>query len=177
MSDVLATLDGAREAAWAVLAREAASGGLAALATARTAGGGAARMVVLRGSDAKAGTLEIWTNGASEKLREIAAETRGELLFWQAENSLQIRASVTLSARKGDQSYWATLGDGSQLNYARAPVPGEQIDTPEALSPEPDPDLFTVLTAHVQAIDIVSLTHRPHRRAIIDDTGARWVAP
>ena len=177
MNDPLASLDGVQQAVWEMFAHAAASGGLVALATAREDGGAAARMVVLRGSDAINETLEIWTNRKSRKIDEIAKEARGEVLLWDGERQVQVRAAVTLSEQRGNAETWATLGNGSRLNYARAPAPGKSIDAPEAVSPAPDISLFSVLSAKVEALDVLSLADRPHRRAQIDADGARWVAP
>ena len=181
MNDLLATLDGLASAVWDLW--EGASGdaeapcGIAALATARKSGGGAARMVVLRAADRRVGTLEIWTNTASGKVDDIRADPEVELLFWLSGDQLQIRARGIVDMSQGSKSTWDELGSGSRLNYATSPAPGDKIDAPDAAAPEPDRAQFTILTLRVERIDVLSLAHRPHRRAIVDADGARWVAP
>mgnify|MGYP001804543725 CR=1 FL=1 len=63
---------------------------------------------------------------------------------------------------------------GSRKNYLRVSSPETPIGAGE---PEPDVANFGVLTMTVSRIDILSLAHVPHRRAVIDASGAQWIVP
>ena len=150
-----------------------------ALASARTGGCVAARMVILRGSDRAAPNMTIFTNAGSEKVTELRDEPRAEILLWDAGTSFQARLPVTVDMAAGSRELWEALSPGQQLNYVPTPPPGSAIEAPHV----PDasgPEAFLVLTARILSADILDLSDLPHKRAQFharDDFTGRWVAP
>ncbi len=151
-----------------------------ALATARAEGGAAVRTLVLRGADKSKRTLTFYTHLRSQKITQLADDPVAEVLLWDAQSQVQARFSVEIVVTPGSANLWRNLGSGSRLNYARDPIPGDEIPVPDASDPTPDPALFAVLTAHVRSIDILQLGTRPQLRACFrpeDDFTGQWVAP
>lgn len=181
MSELLRSLENANDAVWALWKQAVTTPGhaaaLFAFATQRESGGPAARMVVLRDVSKELHTLTVWTNAASMKTQELAKSPYAEALFWLPETQEQIRASLRIEQDTGNPEVWASLGNGSKQNYSAHPTPGSRLNSPEDYNPEPKREQFVVLTAHVEALDVLSLGHSPHRRAVIDKDGPRWVAP
>jgi pyridoxamine 5'-phosphate oxidase len=86
-----------------------------ALATARPDGTPSVRMVLLKGADAAG--FAFYTNRASRKARELAANPRAALLFHWDALGRQVRVEGAVSALSDDESaaYWATRPRGSRL--------------------------------------------------------------
>ena len=150
------------------------------LATQAEAGGGAARVVVLRGADSAAATLEIHTDAASAKMRDLATDPRATLLVWDARARLQIRLRATVLAAPGDAAAWARIPQPARRAYGGHPAPGTPIPAPDAFDPAPDPARFTVLTCTVEQIDALRLDDAMHRRALFrreDGWRGQWLAP
>lgn len=140
------------------------------------ADGGEARVVVLRGVDRAAGTLEIHTDAASSKVAELRANPNATLLIWDQKARLQIRLRVAASITEGDPKAWARVPDTARGVYGGTPPPGEPIATPEAHAPNPTPARFAVLTCRIHEIETLTLAE-PHRRARFRDAKAQWIAP
>ena len=149
------------------------------LATQRTGGGGAVRMVVLRAAERDALSLTYYTHAASGKVAELGAEAQAEVLLWDAATSFQARRAVEISMAKGGQDVWDSLSKGARLNYVPTLEPGQPIAAPRV--PEPaGPEAFVILSAKIIATDILDLSALPHRRAKFDAADAftgQWVAP
>ncbi len=182
MSKALDELDSLEEDVWAIWSRAAANGAqapgaLATLATTRLGGGSSARMIVLRGADPDAAALTFWTNRTSRKVEELTQEPRAALSFWLPEEQLQIRVIATITVADGSSEAWETLSMNGRLNYLALTEPDSQLSSPLDNSAEPDIKQFAIMKATVEQIDALSLAHRPHRRAICDNEGVRWVAP
>lgn len=150
-----------------------------ALATRRTDGGAAVRMVVLRELEQDAQTLTFYTHAASDKVAELAIDPQAEVLLWDASTSFQARLAVTVAAALGDTALWESFSNGARLNYVPTLEPGRAIEAPHV----PDtagPEAFVVLTAKIHSGDILDLSDLPHRRANFkagDDFTGQWVAP
>jgi pyridoxamine 5'-phosphate oxidase len=80
------------------------------LATVTPDGRPAARMVICRGVDARAGWLVFYTDRESEKGHELTAHPRAALVFHWAELERQVRVDgpVTLAPDADSDRYWAT---------------------------------------------------------------------
>jgi hypothetical protein len=178
MSDLAATLAGA----WATL--EAGVGDRAAAArhiVLATTGphGPEARLLVLRAADRAAGTLTLWTDAATAKAAELAADPRAALLVWDPEARLQIRLRARVALRPGTPEEWEALPASARALYGGTPAPGAPVAAPHAHRPSPDPARFTVLTATVLEVETLRLAE-PHERAIFrrtDGFAGTWLAP
>jgi pyridoxamine 5'-phosphate oxidase len=80
------------------------------LATVTADGRPAARMVICRGFDAKAGWLVFYTDRESDKGLELLARPHAALVFhWEAlERQVRISGPVTLTSTADSDRYWAT---------------------------------------------------------------------
>ncbi|MDJ1017468.1 MAG: pyridoxamine 5'-phosphate oxidase family protein [Paracoccaceae bacterium] len=181
MSDDFTSLPGTLDAVWARLeagVREAeAPARTIALATRPEAGGAAVRMVVLRRASRMLGEVEIYTHLASAKVADLRSDSRAQLLVWDPAAQFQIRLSVTVAIEDGPTEVWESLGPGARLNYATAPDPGEPVEDPTRLIPDPDPGLFLLLRARIEAIETLHLGTDCHRRARFAAPSATWLAP
>lgn len=179
MTDPFATLEGTLDQVWQRLGRGVADRRAPArhpvLATAG-AEGGEARVVVLRGLDRAAGTLEIHTDTASGKVADLRANPGATLLVWDEKAKLQIRLRVTIAIAEADPAAWARVPDTARGVYGGTPPPGTPITAPQDHAPAPDPARFAVLTARLREIETLHLG-TPHRRAMFRDGGATWLAP
>lgn len=166
------------------------------LATA-TPGGPSARVVVLRGVDASAGTVNFHTDCRSPKWHEIQADPRVSWVFYDAAASVQLRLAGTaevISAAKS-ASIWQALPDRSLRSYATLAAPGmERPDGGSALGPEWDGNVpprvasewaaanFSAIRVHISTIDFLSLRAAGHQRAAFKRDadgcwGASWLTP
>ncbi|PUB18445.1 pyridoxamine 5'-phosphate oxidase family protein [Yoonia sediminilitoris] len=140
-----------------------------------------ARTVVIRGADPEAGTVSVYTDIYSDKVRSLKANPRAALVIWDHRKSLQVRLSLQVTVRSGAsvRDLWEKVPDHSQLSYGVAPVPGHPIEERLAYQKRPDPDAFAVLDCEVLTIDAVYLG-RDHQRAIYsrsDDWVGQWLSP
>lgn len=138
--------------------------------------GGEARMVVLRGADRATGCLEVHTDAASAKVKELRANPNATLLIWDQKARLQIRLRVTITIKEGDAGAWSRVPDTARGVYGGTPPPGARIETPSDHAPNPTPERFAVLTCRIVEIETLTLD-TPHRRARFCDGSAQWIAP
>lgn len=138
--------------------------------------GAEARMVVLRGADRAARTLEIHTDAASAKVAELKANPKATLLIWDQLTDLQIRIRVNVTVKIGEPYSWARVPTAARDVYGGAPTPGQPIDDPTDFSPSPDVTRFAVLTCQIREIETLELAS-PHRRARFRDATQGWIAP
>jgi hypothetical protein len=178
MSDLAATL----AAAWDTL--EAGVGNRTAparhIVLASTGPNGPeARLLVLRATDRNAGTLTLWTDAATAKAAELAADPRAALLVWDPDARLQIRLRARVALRPGTPTEWDALPPSARALYGGAPAPGAPVAAPDAHRATPDPARFMVLTATVLELETLRLAD-PHERAIFrrpDGFAGAWLAP
>ena len=80
------------------------------LATVTPDGRAAARMVICRGFDVKAGWLVFYTDRESEKGRDLERHPQAALVFhWEAlERQIRVDGPVTLAPDVDSDRYWAT---------------------------------------------------------------------
>lgn len=103
-----------------------------ALATSDAQGTPSVRMLLLRGLDVEG--LRFYTNTASRKGRDIAANSRGAAAFWWPALARQVRLAgeVRPLPRPETLGYWATRPRASQLS-AWASAQGEEVASRDAL--------------------------------------------
>jgi pyridoxine/pyridoxamine 5'-phosphate oxidase len=145
-----------------------------------------ARSVVLRHADAKLGTLQIYTDGRSPKVAELAFKPVLMLAFWSKRLNWQLRVKASVSVQhKGPEvdSVWARVSQSHAAgDYLSARAPGDllqsaAVDAEPALasSPLPSPSHnLAIITAQVQSIDWLELSREGHRRAVFQDQAWEW---
>jgi pyridoxamine 5'-phosphate oxidase len=151
-----------------------------------------ARIMVLRAFDPVPATLRFHTDARSPKADLISAGAPLGALFYDRAEKVQIRCRGTGRIERAGplaDAAWAAstcfarrcyLGDG----------PGTVSDQPTSGLPpvfegrEPDEDElrvaranFAVLVMEVASFDWFHLAHTGHRRAVFDQSGARWITP
>jgi len=185
MAEWYETLGGMWAAVWRLLmidAEQLAPQSQSVLATIGETGGPEARMVILRGADRRAGSVDVHTDVTSVKIREIAHFPQASLHLWSARQRLQLRMRGKIAVLQGDQAreHWARVPDGSRSNYGVTPAPGTPIPASDAYRRAPDPEKFAVLKLVLAEMDVVHLSDDYHRRALFaraDDWQGQWLAP
>ena len=180
MSDPFDRLDALLMHVWHRLSRGAADADdafrLVVLATAG-AQGPEARMVALRRADRASGEVEVHSDLRTAKVRALSDDPRASILAWDPTARLQVRLTLSVEVAAGDASRWDEVPPEARANYGTDPAPGTPVATPEDMARTPSLDRFAVLIGTVGSVDVVSLAHDPHRRAVFDGAGGRWVAP
>lgn len=181
----LTDLPALRAACWQQLQQAAHDRGhdwrVMTLATA-AAGVADARSVVIRDVLPGEQQLVFYTDSRAPKVQQALAQPRAVLLAWSRTLSWQLRLQVLLQVqteglevssrwaqlklRPGAQDYLSPLPPGAVLSGG-APPPPERASRAH----------FAVVTAQVLALDWLELHADGHRRAMFDDTGARWLQP
>lgn len=152
------------------------------LATVDATGRPQARTVVLRGADAAAGTLSLYTDRHSAKVAELRANPLAALHVWDAAAHLQIRieAEVAIETGPGVADVWASVPEPSRYAYSSTATPGRPIPEALAYTKTPDPAAFARLRLTVSAIDALHLGRDHHRRARFeraDGWAGQWLVP
>lgn len=141
-----------------------------------------ARSVVLRQADTKQGTLQIYTDGRSPKVAELASKPALMLAFWSKRLNWQLRVQASVSVQHAGpevDAVWARVSQshaaGDYLS-ARAPgdlLPGDGtgIDAEPELAPSHN---LAIITAQVQSIDWLELSREGHRRAVFQAEAWAW---
>ena len=101
------------------------------LATVTPDGRAAARMVICRGFDARAGWLVFYTDRDSDKGHDLAEHPQAALVFhWEGlERQVRVDGPVTLAPDADSDRYWATrprearVADAAQQHTADVPRP------------------------------------------------------
>ena len=181
MNDDLTSLEGTLDAVWQRLLdgveRSEAPARHVALASARTNGGGAVRLVVLRAAERKTGTLNFYTHRASSKVGELRTNPRCEVLVWDAEAHFQIRLRMTARVSDGPSDLWKSFGQGTRRNYAASPLPGTHLETADAFDPDADAAQFMVIACKIDEIETLHLGRSLQRRALFKPSSSIWIAP
>lgn len=149
--------------------------------------GAEARTVVLRHADRSAGRVEIFTDAATAKVRELRHSPAASILTWDAAANVQMRLRATAGLISGEDAAaeWEKLSPFARQNYGVEPVPGTPIAAAEAASRVPDPARFMILRFDLTEIETLYLG-RPgsadpaHRRALFDRRSGwqgGWIAP
>lgn len=152
------------------------------LATAADDGLVNARTVVLRGADAAAGNLVIFTDQRSPKLAEIRRQQAALFVFWSSRLNWQLRVRVNMTAQTSgpevDARWQRVSQSAGASDYMSQAAPGtpwrEPANTPEASFRG---SYFAVLTARVTEMDWLELGREGHRRARIGADAWEWLTP
>jgi pyridoxamine 5'-phosphate oxidase len=151
-----------------------------------------ARTVILRGCDVASRVLRFHTDARSEKAREIAADPRTAMHFYDPGAKIQLRLSGRATMHRTDaaaDAAWAGSRVFSRQCYGIEPGPGVAIDAgagftlPESTEQATQPGRahFTAVTLAVSQLEWLYLAAAGHRRARFgwaDGTPqSAWLAP
>lgn len=156
------------------------------LATVSADGLPQARTVVLRHAHAGAGTLQIFTDSRSPKVRALAAQPGLVLAFWSKRLSWQLRVQATASVQVSGpevDAVWARVSQSAAAgDYLSAHAPGDVLrhaspDEPAATPTGACVHHLAIITAQVQSIDWLELGRGGHRRAELQGEQWTWRVP
>ncbi len=158
-----------------------------AVATVGIEGAPQVRTVVLRAVNARARTLEFHTHLRSAKVAEIRRIEPVTWLFYDPQRLLQLRAAAVaslLTHGEAADAAWASNPLASRAHYSSEHPPGTPIDAPpdavflrdEQHSAQGRAN-FCAVRCTVERLDVLQLHPEGHRRAVVRDGVARWVAP
>jgi pyridoxamine 5'-phosphate oxidase len=159
--------------------------GLPALATLAT-DGPRVRVLALRGVDAKARRFTFHTDARSDKARELAADPRVSVVFWDPVDAIEARFTGTATLHRGDaitRAAWREVSPLRQMACAIEASPGDDIGASkrfDALPADSDDEIafghFAVIAVEASAIDWLWLGPQDLRRACFRWTGVDWSA-
>ena len=142
------------------------------------------RVLALRAVDATARRFVFHADARSDKVREIAAEPRVGLLFFDRDDAVEVRFDGLAETHHADPLAAAAWRDVSGLRRAACavePEPGAPLDAALAFAALPaaaEADAaftnFVVITVDVDAFDWLWLGPQDMRRARFAWTGAHW---
>jgi pyridoxamine 5'-phosphate oxidase len=157
---------------------------LPTLVTVADDGSPRARVLALRAVDPPARRFVFHTDARSDKLRDVAAEGRVALLFFDRDAAVQARFDGTCDVHHADPVAAAAWRDVSGLRRAACAVeaePGSPLDAAQpyaTLAAAAGDDAgftnFAVLTIDVDAIDWLWLGPQDMRRARFAWIGGHW---
>lgn len=177
------TLDDTLTQAWSLMTPDARGRGrLVSLGTLDAAGHPQMRTVMLRGADADAARVEIYTDLRSAKVEELRRDPRASVLLWSDPTQVQLRLTGRAEILTGPDVTirWESLRDDQRLAYGHQPPPGTPIDRSDDWRDAPDPANLAVLRLTCDTLEHVSLDPAGHRRALFlraDDWTGRWLSP
>jgi len=200
MPDHYSQLDAAEITAWDLLENGAKSFKqpfhTPVLATVNEEGAPQARTIVMREADRGTRILRGNTDQRAPKARQLAADSRVQLLFYDVDVKVQIRVTARAEIlTDGNQrnGAWAASAPGSKVCYLAQGAPGSPHDRPTSGLPdfadqgqrvtndklEVGLENFAIILFHVEALDWLYLDSKGHRRAVFDYVaGTRsWVIP
>jgi pyridoxine/pyridoxamine 5'-phosphate oxidase len=189
-----ADLDALRREVWQLLSEAVRSGKAPfhtpVLASADAAGAPRARTVVLREADAAHRRLRFHTDARSHKVAELTGDPRVELVFYDRERRVQVRAGGAATVHRGDdvaraaweeatlwarRCYLASPGPGSPAGAPTSGLPAELEErAPAAMESEAGLAHFAVVRVEVTQLDRLDLHHTGHRRASWRWDGEGW---
>ena len=150
-----------------------------------------ARVLALRSVDPAERLFVFHTDARSDKVRELRADSRVSLVFWDPEDAIEARFTGTASVHCRDQVAREAWQEVSQLRRMISAIdytPGAVLSAPtrfDTLPATADNEVglshFAVVHVHATALDWFWLGPGDMRRALIrwTDSGlsAAWVVP
>jgi hypothetical protein len=142
------------------------------------------RMVVLRGFNANAPSINFHTDKRAAKFAELAASPAASALAYDQGAKLQIRMNGMVIIRHGDDDtakLWASLQPTSRICYHTPDAPGGPLSGAAPISEAQARENFCVCTLMITQFDILYLRAAGHLRARAkftqDGKTTSWVAP
>ena len=161
------------------------------LASVRGDGSPTLRTVVLREADASSRTLRFHTDARSAKFREITANPRVALHFYDPDRKIQLRVDGRASIHTRDDyatEVWRKMHPFSRLCYKTELAPGVSIEDPSdiatplvGMDDRDGRENFSAVSVRMEQVEWLYLAARGHRRARYswqaDQMLATWLAP
>ncbi|MEZ4474668.1 MAG: pyridoxamine 5'-phosphate oxidase family protein [bacterium] len=152
--------------------------------------GPAARILVLRGVDSVAGTLDFHTDARSAKIGQLADDPRAEWVFWEPRVKEQVRIATRAAVHRDDaiaEAAWAALPPHAWREYASVAPPGHAVDdlataqAREAVQAAARAS-FCVVRCTIERIDWMQVGPAAEHKRIRFEPGpggfsARWLVP
>jgi pyridoxamine 5'-phosphate oxidase len=148
-----------------------------------SAQGPRARILALRAADAAARTFVFHADARSDKVREIAADARVSVVFWDPADGIEARFNGTALLHREDglaRTAWQTVSPLRRLASRSVDSPGTHLMQParfDALPVRPGEDAldnFAVLRVVVAQLDWLWVGAEDMRRASFAWTGTQW---
>ncbi|MGD1935841.1 MAG: pyridoxamine 5'-phosphate oxidase family protein [Candidatus Phaeomarinobacter sp.] len=198
--DYYSQLDAAETMAWDMLEQGAKSSKqpfhTPVLATVNEDGAPQARTIVMRQADRTMGILRGNTDQRSPKARQLANDSRVQLLFYDVGAKVQLRVTATadlVTEGSALDEAWTASAPGSKVCYLAQGAPGTAQETPTSGLPdfadlgqrvapeklEAGLNNFATIRFKVEALDWLYLDSKGHRRAKFDYIAGTksWVIP
>ncbi len=131
------------------------------------------RSVVLRAVE-RDRSITFYTDQRSEKLRVINENDQVSLLFYDAEEKVQVACKGYARSVDVDSSQISNYNLRSVKDYTTTLPPGSVITSPEYISYNHDKVYFAIVTIVLSAIDYVKLGKEYHVRISFKKIGDRW---
>jgi len=143
-----------------------------------------ARVLALRGVEATARRFVFHADARSDKVRELAADPRVSVLFWDPGDAIEARFVGTGVLHHADptaRAAWRNVSPLRRMASAIRSAPGAEIDVSArfvALPADPDDEIafqhFAVIVVEAIAIDWLWLGPQDMRRARFRWNGTDW---
>lgn len=155
------------------------------LATVREDGAADARTLVLRAVDASARRLMVHSDSRAGKLRDIAAQPRATMVFYDPGAQLQARLhgiANVVDAEPLVKAAWARVPDAARRNYRGMLPPGAAQPGPMASLSGSGEVNFALIEVQVFEADLLWVGNAAHLRCRFrwpahGDAEAAWVSP
>lgn len=162
-----------------------------AFATQRGDGYPALRTVVLRAVDETQYKIRFHTDARSAKFREISANPRVAMHFYDAPKKVQLRIGGRATLHRDDElanAAWRATRPFSRACYRVAAMPGAIVGDPKALScedntgePEAGRENFAAVSVSIDCLEWLYLAAKGHRRArfswVNGEVEGTWLVP
>lgn len=186
MSEWFTALDTTFDHVWQLLSRAPVDRHSAlrtpVLATTDSDGMPDARVVVLRSVSRSAGTLEVYTDKRTKKVKDLEFDARATFCVWVSKADLQIRIKSLAVIISGSDvlPLWQSLSEPARRVYGGVPAPGVLLAHPSEHGVQPDPAVLTVQRCTISEIETLHLGDDLHRRARFtraEGWHGAWCAP
>lgn len=138
----------------------------------------------------KDGTITLYTDSRTDKVKELKALQKSALLFWHDHHKVQVTLKSEVAIHHNDEiaeQYWKKDVHGAaQKAYTPTVSPGTSIDNPAEAHSWPDEytsAYFCVIRCIPYEIDILQLAGKEHLRLKFSRDGEKsewtggWIAP
>lgn len=141
-----------------------------------------ARVVVLRAATRSTGTLDVYTDKRSKKVKDLESHPTATFCAWVPKADLQIRITSLALIRSGTDilPLWQSMSTPARRVYGGMPAPGVLLAHPSEFGVQPDPAALAVLRCEISRIETLHLGRDLHRRARFcreDAWQGSWHAP
>ena len=134
------------------------------------------RSVILRGVSTTDHHLVFYTDVRSQKMADIAHDSRVALLFWNGKNNTQLRVCGIAKAESSEMivnRLWERIPDYARKDYATLSAPGSVLESADlGHNFESARGNFVVLNIKVKTLELLQLNRDGHVRVSLSPDGA-----